>query len=110
MISKEVKKAIKKYKLETKSWQRKILVAVISISVINCFLLSIFFFGSVLQRYTPSPYFIFTLIALVSSPLIYYLRFCIREFRISNTCKNSLKLNNLVNRENRNRFPRTKAA
>ncbi|MDG1728845.1 MAG: hypothetical protein P8I04_03100 [Algibacter sp.] len=110
MISKEKRKLIKKYQLEMKRWQRKILITVFSISVINCLLLSIFFFGSVLPTTAASPYFIFTIITLISSPSIYYLRFCIREYRISNACRNSLKLNNFVFRKDENKLPRTNAA
>ena len=109
MISKERKKVIKKYHSEIKDWRKKILITVISICVIN-FALLLIFFGLALLNYTYAPYLIFPIITIISSPLIYYLRFCTREYRMSNICKNTISLNSLEKIETRNKLPKTNVA
>ncbi len=104
------KKEIKKYQLEEESWKRRIFITVVSLCSINISLLIFFSVAAEFDFSKISAYFLIPLITLISSPLIYYLRFCIREYRISNNLRNSITLNGLLNTLNEEECTKINAA
>lgn len=89
------KKIIRKYQLEVYSWRRKISYMVVSICAIQISLLIFFFVAAEFDFSKISSYSILLLNTSISSPFIWYLRFCIREYRTSNNLRNSVTLSRL---------------